>query len=100
MARVGVNVTLGRLPGSTTLNGFNLGSVTKLCIRWLMPTPVRPAIHAGIHPPLGTTETTQPSLSVASMEVVPAHTRLRYSSSSVPDDFSSDAPFHCFKYSP
>ncbi len=36
-----------------------------------MPTPVRPAITAGIQAPLGVTETTQPSSSAASIEVVP-----------------------------
>ena len=62
----------GRWPGCTTLNGFIFGVSTKLCIRWLSPTPVEPAINAGIQPPLGVTETTQPSASAAWIEVVPA----------------------------
>ena len=41
-------------------------------MRWLMPMPVRPAIAAGIHPPLGVTETTHPCSSAAWTEVVPA----------------------------
>ena len=45
---------------------------TKLCMRWLRPMPVWPAMTAGIQPPLGVTETTQPSASAASTEVVPA----------------------------
>ena len=40
-------------------------------MRWLMPIPVCPAITAGTHPPLGVTETTHPSSSAASMDVVP-----------------------------
>ena len=72
IASVGVRVTRGRLPGSSTLNGFSAGSSTKLCMRWLMPIPVLPAMHAGFQPPDGVTETTQPSSSAASIEVVPA----------------------------
>ena len=71
-ASVGVSVTRGCLPGSMTLNGPSAGSVTKLCARWLRPTPVWPAITAGTQPPLGVTETTQPSASEASTDVVPA----------------------------
>ena len=67
-----MSVTRGRLPGSITLKGHLPRRVTKLCARWLSPIPVRPAITAGIHPPLGVTETTQPSSSAASIEVVPA----------------------------
>ena len=66
-----MSVARGRVPGSTTLNGFSAGSVTKLCMRWLRPTPVLPAITAGTHPPLGVTETTHPSASAASTVVVP-----------------------------
>ena len=51
---------------------LRLRSSTKLCMRWLMPMPVRPAMTAGIQPPLGVTDTTQPSSSAASIEVVPA----------------------------
>src|SRR3954447_20445184 len=40
-------------------------------MRWLIPTPVCPAMHAGNHPPLGVTDTTQPLLSAASILVVP-----------------------------
>ena len=36
---VGVSVTRGRLPGSTTLNGPSRASVTKLCIRCDRPMP-------------------------------------------------------------
>ena len=71
-ARLGVSVTRGRLPGATTLYGFSASSSTKLCMRWLIPMPVRPAMTAGIQPPLGVTETTQPSSSAAWMDVVPA----------------------------
>ena len=71
-ARLGVSVARGRLPGSSTLYGFSAGSITKLCMRWLSPTPVRPAMTAGIHPPLGVTDTTQPFSSAAWMDVVPA----------------------------
>ncbi len=71
-ASVGVSVTRGRLPGSITLKGPSCASVTKLCIRWLSPTPVRPAMTAGTHPPLGVMDTTHPSASAASMLVVPA----------------------------
>ena len=71
-ASVGVSVTRGCLPGATTLYGFSVESVTKLCMRWLSPTPVSPAITAGIHPPLGVIETTHPSASAAWIEVVPA----------------------------
>ena len=67
-----MSVTRGRLPGSITLYGPSSGRVTKLCARWLSPTPVWPAITAGIQPPLGVTDTTQPSSSAASMDVVPA----------------------------
>jgi hypothetical protein len=45
--------------------------VTKLCALWLSPIPVRPAITAGIQPPLGVTDTTHPFSSAASIEVVP-----------------------------
>src|SRR6266545_3476398 len=41
-------------------------------MRWLMPMPVFPAMTAGTQPPEGVTETTQPSASAASTEVVPA----------------------------
>ena len=71
-ARLGVSVERGRLPGVTTLKGDMASSSTKACIRWLMPTPVVPAIVAGIQPPLGVTDTTQPSSSAASIDVVPA----------------------------
>src|SRR3972149_11021391 len=37
-----------------------------------MPMPVDPAMAAGIHPPLGVTDTTHPSASAAWMDVVPA----------------------------
>src|SRR5690606_22977005 len=77
----GVRVTLGRLPGSTTLKGLIRESNTKLCSLWLIPTPVFPAIVAGSHPPLGVMETTQPSASAASTVVVPRHKRSIYSSS-------------------
>ena len=40
-------------------------------MRWLMPMPVLPAITAGTQPPQGVTDTTQPSSSAASIEVVP-----------------------------
>ena len=70
-ASVGVSVTRGRLPGSITLYGPSSARVTKLCARWLSPIPVRPAITAGTHPPLGVTETTQPASSAAWIEVVP-----------------------------
>ena len=69
---LGVNVARGRFPGATTLNGFSRSSSTKLCIRWLMPTPVRPAMVTGSHPPLGVMDTTHPSASAACTEVVPA----------------------------
>jgi hypothetical protein len=65
-------VTRGRFPGAMTLNGPSFASVTKLCARWLSPIPVRPAITPGIHPPLGVIDTTQPALSAAWMDVVPA----------------------------
>src|SRR5512135_3765320 len=71
-ARLGVSVERGRLPGVTTLNGDIASSRTNDCIRWLMPTPVVPAMVAGIQPPLGVTDTTQPSSSAASIDVVPA----------------------------
>jgi len=61
----GVSVTRGRLPGATTLNGFSASSSTKLCIRWLIPMPLLPAMHAGNHPPLGVTEIAQPFSSAA-----------------------------------
>jgi hypothetical protein len=67
-----VRVDRGRLPGVTTLNGDMASSSTNACMRWLMPMPVVPAIVAGIQPPLGVTETTQPSSSAASIDVVPA----------------------------
>jgi hypothetical protein len=35
------------------LYGPSSGRVTKLCARWLSPTPVRPAMTAGSQPPLG-----------------------------------------------
>ncbi|MNI63200.1 hypothetical protein D3C85_997440 [compost metagenome] len=76
----GDRVTLGLFPGATTLKGFSVESSTKLCIRWLMPMPVLPAMQAGNQPPLGVTETTQPSLSAASIEVVPLHKRSSYTS--------------------
>ena len=41
-------------------------------MRWLMPMPVFPAMQTGFQPPDGVTETTQPSSSAASIEVVPA----------------------------
>ena len=71
-ASVGVSVTRGRLPGAITLNGPSAASVTKLWARCDSPMPVRPAITAGIHPPLGVTDTTQPASSAAWIEVVPA----------------------------
>jgi hypothetical protein len=37
-----------------------------------MPIPVRPAMTAGTHPPLGVMLTTQPAESAAWIEVVPA----------------------------
>src|SRR5687768_5499499 len=76
---VGVSVTLGRLPGAITLNGLRVESNTKLCIRWLMPMPEFPAMHAGTQPPLGVMETTQPSLSAASTVVVPNQSLSWYS---------------------
>ena len=87
IASVGVRVTRGRFPGSITLNGPSAGSVTKLCIRWLRPTPVCPAMTAGTQPPLGVTETTQPSASAASIEVVP---RLNASLNASPTDFTDE----------
>ena len=69
---LGVSVTRGRLPGSTTLKGLSVSSSTKLCMRWLKPMPVSPATKAGIQPPEGVTDTTQPSASAAWMAVVPA----------------------------
>src|SRR4029079_12471518 len=77
----GVNVTLGRLPGVTTLKGFSEEVMTKLCMRWLIPTPVFPAIQAGNQPPLGVMDTTQPSLSAASTDVVPNHILSMYNGS-------------------
>ena len=41
-------------------------------MRWLRPMPVRPAITAGFQAPLGVIETTQPSASAATTDVVPA----------------------------
>jgi hypothetical protein len=70
-AIVGVSVTRGYWPGRSTLNGPSAGSVTKLCSRWLIPTPVRPAITAGTHPPLGVMLTTHPSASAVCTDVVP-----------------------------
>src|SRR6185436_5898440 len=46
-----------------------------------MPTPVRPAIQAGNQPPLGVIDTTQPSLSAASTDVVPIHILSMYKGS-------------------
>src|SRR5690606_19925086 len=43
-----------------------------------MPMPVLPAMQAGTQPPLGVTETTQPSLSAVSMDVVPAAKSSKY----------------------
>jgi hypothetical protein len=71
-ARLGVSVARGRLPGSITLNGFSAGSSTKLCARCDSPMPVRPAITAGTHPPLGVIETTHPVASAACTDVVPS----------------------------
>ena len=71
-ASVGVSVTRGCLPGAMTLNGPSSGAVTKHCARRLRPIPVRPAITAGTHPPLGVIGTTRPAESAASMEEVPA----------------------------
>ena len=71
-AIVGVSVALGLFPGSKTLYGPSLGSNTKLCILWLKPIPVFPAITAGIHPPLGVIETIHPDVSAACTVVVPA----------------------------
>src|ERR1041385_3524607 len=88
-ARVGVSVTRGRFPGSMTLYGPSAGSVTKLCIRWLRPTPVRPAMAPWPQPPLGVTDTTQPSESAASIEVVP---RLNCSRKSSPTDSAEGWP--------
>ena len=45
-------------------------------MRWERPTPVAPATTAGTQPPLGVTDTTHPSASAASIEVVPAPKRL------------------------
>ncbi len=70
-ARPGVRVARGLFPGSMTLKGFLDSSRTKLWARWLRPTPVVPAMTQGTQAPLGVTETTQPSLSAAWMEVVP-----------------------------
>src|SRR5215207_9917832 len=69
---VGVRVTRGCLPGAMTLYGPSSARVTKLCARWLSPTPVRPAITAGTQPPLGVIDTTHPASSAASIDVVPA----------------------------
>src|SRR6266704_2365467 len=71
IARLGVNVTRGRLPGTITLKGLSALSTTNCCARWLTPMPVWPAITAGIQPPDGVTETTQPDVSAASIDVVP-----------------------------
>ena len=65
LAKVGVKVTRGCLPGATTLYGFSDGSRTKLCMRWLIPMPVLPAMQAGSQPPLGVMDTSQPSASAA-----------------------------------
>ncbi len=54
------------------MNGFSASSSTKLCMRWLIPMPVRPAMHTGIQPPLGVTEIAQPCSSAAWIDVVPA----------------------------
>ena len=62
-AMPGVRVARGRLPGSIRLNGFSASSSTKLWARWLIPMPVRPAITAGIQPPLGVMDTTHPASS-------------------------------------
>src|SRR6185295_5424057 len=48
-----------------------------------MPMPVLPAITAGTQPPLGVTDTTQPSLSAASTLVVPARNVRSNSASAV-----------------
>src|SRR4051812_30937979 len=82
-ASEGVKVARGRLPGCNTLNGFSLASSTKLCMRWLKPTPVCPAITAGVQPPLGVTDTAQPFSSVASTLVVPSRKLRSYSASAV-----------------
>src|SRR6267378_490168 len=70
-ARLGVSVTRGRCPGAITLNGLSVESTTNCCARCLTPTPVWPAITAGIHPPDGVIDTTQPDVSAASIDVVP-----------------------------
>ena len=67
----GVSVARGRFPGSMTLYGPSAASTTKDWARWLIPTPVRPAMTAGIHPPDGVMDTTHPSSSAACTEVVP-----------------------------
>ena len=59
-------------------------------MRWLRPMPVRPAITAGTHPPDGVTETTQPSSSAASMDVVSAVKASMYCCSS--GDFGLGPP--------
>src|SRR5882757_69445 len=82
-ASEGVRVARGRLPGCSTLNGFSLGSNTKLCMRWLNPTPVWPAITAGVQPPLGVTDTAQPFSSVVSTLVVPSRKLRSYSARAV-----------------
>src|SRR5262249_58551031 len=82
-ASVGVSVARGRLPGCSTLNGFSFGSSTKLCMRWLRPTPVRPAITAGVQPPLGVTDTAHPLASTASTLVVPRRKVRSYSAIAV-----------------
>jgi hypothetical protein len=52
------------------VNGFSFLVKAKLCILWLIRCRYA-RMHDGTHPPLGVTETTHPSSSAASMEVVP-----------------------------
>ena len=77
IASVGVSVTRGRLPGSSTLKGLSARIHHEVCMRWLMPIPVFPAMQAGTQPPDGVTETTQPSSSAASIDVVPREEAVR-----------------------
>ena len=67
-----MSVTRGRLPGSITLYGPSSALGHEALRPLASPIPVCPAITAGIQPPLGVTETTQPSSSAAWIEVVPA----------------------------
>ncbi len=69
---LGLSVARGRLPGSRTLYGFAAASMSKLCMRCESPIPVSLGMNAGIQPPLGVMDTSQPFSSPAWMEVVPA----------------------------